>query len=182
MKDFIKRILGIYEFDRLAEKLIKKSIYLYHKGDKFNFWRAIRIYNKIRKNYNCNIFPGISVGENLYIAHAHNVLIGKTTIIGNNCKFYPNSYIVAAVKGDEERWNNRERRHAKIGNDCIIGNSALIIGPIEIGNDVTIAAGAIVTKNVPDHSVVKNTNEIRPKNKDEIPEKYLKESKQNEEI
>lgn len=168
MKKIIKRMLGIYEFDREAERLLKKSIILYHKKGKINFWRAMRIYNKLRKNYNLNIFPGIEVGENLYIAHAHNVLIGKTTIIGSNCRFYPNSYVVASVKGDEERIKNGLRRHAKIGNNCLIGSGALIVGAITIGDDVTIAAGAVVTKDIPSHSVVKNINDIREKREEEI--------------
>lgn len=170
-KDLIKRMLGVYEFDRVAEKQVKKSIELFHKRGKINFWRSIRLYNKIRSKYNCNIYPGIEVGENLYIAHSHNVLIGRTAIIGNNCKIYPNSYIIAAVKGDELRWSKRERRHAKIGDNCIIGNSALIIGPITIGDNVTIGAGAIVTKDVPSNTVVKNTNEFRKKTFDELSKK-----------
>lgn len=168
MKDFLKRILGVYNFDRVAESQIKKSICLYHSGSKINFWRSIKLYNKLRIKYNCNIFPSVEIGKNFYIAHAQNILIGKTSIIGENCKIYPNVSIVAALKGDDERWKKRERRHAKIGNDCIIGNGALIIGPIEIGNDVIVAAGAIVTKNIPDHSVVKNVNEIRTKRIEEM--------------
>ena len=42
----------------------------------------------------------------------------------------------------------------------------------EIGDDVTIGAGAMVTKDVPSHSVVKGLNQIRPKRPDEIPDKY----------
>jgi hypothetical protein len=42
----------------------------------------------------------------------------------------------------------------------------------EIGDDVTIGAGAIVTKDVPSHSIVKGLNQIRPKRPDEIPDKY----------
>lgn len=42
----------------------------------------------------------------------------------------------------------------------------------EIGDDVTIGAGAMVTKDVPSHSVVKGLNQIRPKRPDEISDKY----------
>lgn len=41
-----------------------------------------------------------------------------------------------------------------IGNNCYIGTEATILGDIKIGNNVTIAAGAVVVKDVPDNSVV----------------------------
>ena len=111
----------------------------------------------------------MTVGKNLYIAHAHGIHIGKTTIIGDNCRIYPNVMIVASVVGDSELRDKGETRwHPKIGNNCLLGAGSLISGRIEIGDDVIIAAGAIVTKDVPSHSVVKNTNEIRAKRPDEM--------------
>lgn len=171
-KRIAKRIFGLYDYDRRGEELIYKSIALYRKGGKFNKWRGMRLYYKIRKKYTCNIHPEIQLGHGTYIAHAHDVCIGRTAVIGDNCKFYPHCDITAAVKNDEERYANGERRHAKVGNDCIFGNGCLVVGPINIGDDVTIGAGAIVTKDVPSHTVVKNVNEFRAKTEREILQKY----------
>lgn len=44
--------------------------------------------------------------------------------------------------------------HIEIGDNCIINTGATIVGPVNIGNNVTIAAGAVVTKDVPDNAVV----------------------------
>ena len=41
-----------------------------------------------------------------------------------------------------------------VGDNCYVGTGATILGPIRIGNNVTIAAGAVVTKDVPDNVVV----------------------------
>ncbi|MDO4803447.1 MAG: DapH/DapD/GlmU-related protein [Lachnospiraceae bacterium] len=165
---FISRILGSENYDRKVERLIKKSIALYHRGGKINRIRALRLHNYIRKNYNCCVPPRVTVGKNLYIAHGRGVNIGKTAIIGDNCRIYPECDIIASIVGDSElRAQGATRWHAKIGNDCIIGAHSVIIGPIEIGDDVTIGAGAIVTKDVPPHSVVINTNQIRAKRPDE---------------
>lgn len=101
---------------------------------------------------------GVPVGKRLYIAHAQSILIGKTSVIGNDCKIYPNVYIVAGLKDDDYRTGLRIRRHPKIGNKCVIGCGAKIVGAIEIGNNVTIAAGAIVTKDVPDNTMVRGIN------------------------
>lgn len=168
----IKRILGIYNFDREAERLIQKSIRLYKSGNKVNKLRAQRIYNKICRDFNCAFPPYVEYGEGLYVSHSHGIVIGRTAIIGKRCKIYPHCTIIAALKGDEERKKTGQRRHAKIGDDCILGCKSTIIGPINIGDDVTIAAGAIVTKDVPSHTVVKNVNEFRAKRKEEILEIY----------
>lgn len=158
----ISFFLGTENYDRKAEKRIKKAIVLFHKGGKLNRIRAIRLHKRNRKEYNCCFPPSITVGENLYIAHAQGIHIGKTTIIGDNCKIYPNALIIASIVGDSDLRSNGEKRwHPKIGNNCLIGAGSIICGRITIGNDVIIAAGAIVTKDIPDHSVVKNTNEIR---------------------
>ena len=169
MSAFVSRLLGTENYDRKAERRIKKAIELYHKGGSLNRIRALRLHNRNRRDYCCCFPPRMTIGDNLYIAHAHGIHIGKTTIIGDNCRIYPNVLIVASVVGDRElRESGETRWHPKIGNQCLIGAGATISGRIEIGDDVTIAAGAIVTKDVPSHSVVKNTNEIRPKRPDEM--------------
>lgn len=163
LKWFLQRS-RLDSYDRKAQKAILRSIELYHTGNKWNMYRAIRMYNHIRKVYGCCFPPTITVGKNLYIAHAHGILIGKTAQIGDNCCIYPNALIVAKVEGDAERRRMGERRwHPKIGNNCMIGAGSLIVGPIEIGDNVTVAAGAIVTKDVPSNTLVINCNEIRYK-------------------
>ena len=44
--------------------------------------------------------------------------------------------------------------HVNIGDNCYISTGVTILAPIDIGNNVTIAAGAVVTKDVPDNAVV----------------------------
>lgn len=41
-----------------------------------------------------------------------------------------------------------------IGENCYIGTGSTILGPVKIGNNVTIAAGAVVVKDVPDNCIV----------------------------
>ena len=164
---FLSRLLATQDYDRKAERRILKAIELYHKGGKLNRIRALRLHNKNRKDYCCCFPPRMTVGKNLYIGHAHGIHIGKTTVIGDNCRIYPNVMIVASVIGDSQlRASGEKRWHPVIGDNCLIGAGSIICGRITIGNDVVIAAGAIVTKDVPDHSIVKNTNEISPRKTD----------------
>lgn len=159
LEKLLKTFIGIENYDRNAERLVKKSIELCQSKKNLDYICSMQLYNYIRKKYCVDIYPGVSIGNNLYIAHAQSILVGKTAIIGNNCKIYPNVYIVAALRDDNLRFGMKIRRHAKIGNNCIIGCGAKIIGPVTVGDNVTIAAGAIVTKDVPDNVIVKNVNQ-----------------------
>jgi len=165
-------MLDVDNIDRRGERMIKKYIELYHKGGKINRLRAIRMHHKVFRKFTCYIPPKVTIGENLYIAHPFNIGIGKTTVIGDNCKIYPGAYVAAGLARDHELRDMGEGWHATIGNDVLIGAKSTIVGHVTIGDDVTIGAGAMVTKDVPPHTVVKNVNEFRPKREDEIPDKY----------
>lgn len=178
IKLWVKDLLLISNLDRRAEREVRKMRRLYEKGGFINKYRSRRIENKLRIKYGL-IFPcSAKIGNNFQIRHPEGVGIGRTTEIGDNCKVYPYFCAIAAVKGDSELYKNHIRRHPKIGNDCILGSHATIIGRITIGDDVIIGACAVVTKDVPSHSVVKGINQIRPKRLEEIPEKYRKELEQ----
>ena len=180
-KDCAREIKGITsKFNSMinemfdVSKLDAANIKVYNS--KYNVKNILKeivtVYNKICRDFNCAFPPYVEYGEGLYVSHSHGIVIGRTAIIGKRCKIYPHCTIIASLKGDEERKKTGQRRHAKIGDDCILGCKSTIIGPINIGDDVTIAAGAIVTKDVPSHTVVKNVNEFRAKRKEEILEIY----------
>lgn len=161
-----------FEYDRVGERKIKKSIRLWHKGGKWNRLRAKILWNSIRKHYNCNIFPGITVGKNLRIEHSTWIAIGQTAILGDNVRIYPRVDITAKVVGDAEKNVAGKRRHAKIGNDVILGNGCMIIGAVTIGDDCIIGARALVTHDIPPHSVVIGVNQVKPKRPDQIAPAY----------
>lgn len=71
----IRTILGVENYDRRGEQLIKKSIVLWHRGGYINQFRAKRLHNYVRTKYSCCFYPKGSFGEGLYIAHAHNIFI-----------------------------------------------------------------------------------------------------------
>ena len=163
-----------FEFDRVVERKIKKSISIWHRGGWLNRTYAKYLWSKIRRKYNTDYYPGITVGKNLRIEHPMWTCIGKTTVIGDNVRIYNNVLIVAKLTGDEERLRTKERRHAKIGNNVILGSGSTIIGPVSIGNNCIIGARAIVTKDIPDNSVVIGINQVRAKRKGEGAPPYIK--------
>ena len=175
IKTWIKDLLNISHFDRRAEREFWKMRRLYSKGGFVNKLRARRLENKLQEKYGLKIPCTVKIGTNFHIHHPQGISIGMTAEVGDNCRVYPFFTAIAAAKGDKERIARNERRHPKFGNDCVLCSKATVIGPITIGDDVTIGACALVTKDVPSHSVVKGLNQIRQKQLSEIPEKYRKE-------
>mgnify|MGYP003329319242 CR=1 FL=1 len=104
------------------------------------------------------IHPGAKIGKNFFIDHGTGVVIGETTIIGDNVMLYHGVTLGGRV-GDAVK------RHPTIGNNVYIGAGAKILGNIKIGNNVKIGAGAIVINDLAEEktvvaSVAKEINKI----------------------
>ena len=171
IKIWFKDLLCISHLDRRAEREFWKMRHLYERGGYINKLRARRMENRLQEKYLLKIPCSVIIGKNFHIHHPQGIRIGMTAEIGDNCHVYPYFVAMAAVKGDKEKIDKHIRRHPKIGNDCLLCSKATIIGAITIGDDVTIGACAIVTKDVPSHSVVKGLYQIRSKRLEEIPKK-----------
>lgn len=77
-------------------------------------------------------------GENVFLPHPRNVVIGDYVSIGNNCKIYQD-VTLGQSKG----------KFPKIGNNVIIYAGAKVIGDVSIGDNCIIGANAVVVKNIP---------------------------------
>lgn len=93
------------------------------------------------------IHPGAKIGSDFFIDHGGSVVIGETSIIGNNVTIY-----AGVVLGGTRL--EKGKRHPTIGNDVVIGTGAKILGPVTIGDNVRIGANSVVVENVPPNSVV----------------------------
>ena len=81
------------------------------------------------------------IGYGLYISHGGPLIINPTTIIGNNVNLSQFTTI-----------GSNHGKAATIGDNVYIGPNVCIIEDIRIGNNVTIGAGSIVTKSIPDNA------------------------------
>lgn len=93
------------------------------------------------------IHPGAQIGQGLFIDHGIGVVIGETTIIGNNVTIY--QCVTLGGTGKEIG-----KRHPTIGDDVTIGAGAKILGNITIGNGSKIGANSVVLKDTNDYSTV----------------------------
>jgi serine O-acetyltransferase len=100
------------------------------------------------------IHPGATIGKNLFIDHGMGVVIGETSIIGNNVTIYHAVTLGGIAPSIDTDLQRNEKRHPTIGNDVVIGSGAQIIGPVEIGNCARIAANAVVVNNVDENTTM----------------------------
>ena len=93
------------------------------------------------------IHPNAIIGKGLFIDHGAGVVIGETSIIGNNVVLYQG--VTLGGTGKE-----KGKRHPTIGDNVVLGTGAKILGNITIGSNSYIGANAVVIKDVPDNSTV----------------------------
>jgi serine O-acetyltransferase len=93
------------------------------------------------------IHPAAKIGMGLFIDHGMGVVIGETTVIGDNVTLYQG--VTLGGTGKE-----RGKRHPNIGNNVVVGAGAKILGNINIGDNSYIGANAVVLRNVEPNSTV----------------------------
>lgn len=97
------------------------------------FWTGIEIH------------PGATIGKGLFIDHGSGVVIGETTIIGDDCTIYQGVTLGGTGK-------DKGKRHPTLGNNVLVGGGAKILGPFAVGDNARIASGAVVLSEVPPDS------------------------------
>ncbi len=103
-----------------------------------------------------DINPGAEIGESFFIDHGTGVVIGESTIIGNNVKLYQ-GVTLGALSVKKELMN--KKRHPTIeDNVTIYANATILGGETIIGHDSVVGGNTWVTKSVPPNTVLTNSN------------------------
>jgi serine O-acetyltransferase len=115
-----------------------------------------------------DIHPGAEIGDSLAIDHGTGIVIGETTIIGNNVKLYQGVTLGALNVAKDCA---SMKRHPTIEDDVIIYSGATILGgETVIGKGSVIGGNVWLTYSVPVNSVVYHKSEIKVKDKEPFPE------------
>src|SRR4051812_12422285 len=93
------------------------------------------------------IHPAARIGEGLFIDHGMGVVIGETTVIGDDVMLYQ-----GVTLGGTSRL--QEKRHPTLRDGVVVGAHAQLIGAIEIGEGSRVGAGSVVVTDVPPYSTV----------------------------
>lgn len=118
--------------------------YFYQKK---HFFIARYLTEKMKRKTGIEIHPGATIGKRFFIDHGFGVVIGETTIIGDDVTLFHG--VTLGGTGKEQG-----KRHPTIKNHAFIGAGAKILGNIIIGKNVKIGANAVVLKDIPDNVTV----------------------------
>ena len=163
MSDFLQSII-----DRDPAAKSKLSLVLTYPGVKAIFFHTVaNFFAKAKFNLlariisqfsrfltGIEIHPKAEIGKNLFIDHGMGVVIGETSKIGDNVTIYHNvtlGGISPSINSNDQR---NIKRHPTLEDNVVIGSGAQILGPIIIGRNSLIGSNSVVTKNVPEKSVM----------------------------
>ena len=93
------------------------------------------------------IHPGAQLGPGLFIDHGMGVVIGETAEVGSNVTLYQGVTLGAQTL-------HSGKRHPTLCDNVVVGAGAKILGPVTVGGDCVIGAGAVVVNDVPSHATV----------------------------
>ena len=139
---------------RVAHRLYSKK----------HYFLARWISQRAARKTGIEIHPGAQIGEGLFIDHGNGVIIGETTIIGNNVTLYQG--VTLGGTGKEHG-----KRHPTIEDNVMISAGAKVLGSFTVGRNSKIGAGSVVLEEVPPNCtvvgvpgrIVKRDNEVIPR-------------------
>ena len=163
MNDFLQSII-----DRDPAAKSKLSLILTYPGVKAVFFHRIANFFHLAKFdlvarfisqfsrflTGIEIHPGAKIGRNLFIDHGMGVVIGETSEIGNNVTIYHMATLGGIAPSINSNDQRNTKRHPTIEDDVVIGSGAQVLGPVTVGRCAKIGANAVITKDVPEKSVM----------------------------
>ncbi|MGI9583159.1 serine O-acetyltransferase EpsC [Chryseobacterium sp. RRHN12] len=171
---------SILEFDPAADSL--EEVYLAYPGFfatyvyriSHQLWtQKVKILPRVISEYahsktGIDIHPGATIGKSFFIDHGTGIVIGETTVIGNNVKIYQ-GVTLGALNVSKEKAH--QKRHPNIEDNVIIYSGATILGgETTIGRESIIGGNVWVTQDVPANSLVYHKSEIKIKDNTSLPE------------
>jgi serine O-acetyltransferase len=141
-RSLLEIILLYPGFHALIWYRVARSFYIIH------FYFLARLISQLARFLTgIEIHPGASIGKRLFIDHGLGVVIGETSIIGDDVTMYH-----GVTLGAKSMYH--AKRHPTIGHGVMLGAGSKIIGDILIGDHSIVGANAVVTKSLSPHSIV----------------------------
>jgi serine O-acetyltransferase len=147
-------IVAIHERDPACHRYLQPL--LFFKGFQavqayriaHHLWRrgrrdlAYHVQARVSEVFGVDIHPAARIGKGLMIDHAHSIVIGETSVVGDHVSMLHSVTLGGTGKDEGDR-------HPKVGDGVLIGAGAKILGNIRVGNCSRVAAGSVVLQDVP---------------------------------
>lgn len=126
-----------------------KAIRLHRRANFFYrhklYFLARWVSQRASRKTGIEIHPAATFGKRFFIDHGTGVVIGETAEIGDDVTLYQGVTLGGTGK-------DTGKRHPTVGNNVMIGSGAKVLGPVVIGDNSRIAAGAVVLNDIPANS------------------------------
>lgn len=106
-----------------------------------------------------DIHPAAKIGKNLFMDHGTGIVIGETSVIGNNVKIYQGVTLGALFV--EKKLSDVKRHPTVEDNVVIYANATILGGETVVGHDSTIGGGSWLTQSVIPYSLVYNSVDVK---------------------
>ena len=116
---------------------------------------ALMLQSRAAELFGVDIHPGASIGNGVMLDHASGIVIGSTAVVGSDVYMLHGTTLGATGKP-----TFGAKRHPTIGSRVVLGAGCTVLGDITVGDDCTVGAAGIVTKDVPAGSTVVGVNKI----------------------
>ncbi len=176
----LKDAAAIVEFDPAAESIEEVLVAYpgFYATAVYRFshqlWeQGVKILPRVFAEYahgktGIDIHPGATIGESFFIDHGTGIVIGETTLIGNNVKIYQGVTLGALSVNKTEA---RSKRHPTIEDNVVIYSGATILGgDTVVGKDSVIGGNVWLTNSVLPGSIVYHKSEVSIRDKNPLPE------------
>lgn len=135
----LKSVWEVFLYPSFIVQIYYKIAHFFYRHH--HYFIARYLSEKGKRKTGIEIHPGATIGKNLFIDHGNGVVIGETTIIGDNVTLY-HGVTLGGIS------DSKEKRHPTIQDNVIIGAHAQVLGNIVIGKNAKIGAGAVVLQDV----------------------------------
>ncbi len=162
----ITDINAFYKKDPAVTKK-EEIIYTYNTFNTIYIYRIANLLSKLEVSFlprilaeyahsisGVDIHPKAEIGNAFFIDHGTGIVIGETTIIGNNISIYQGVTIGAITTKDAKKLKNQKRHPTILDNVVIYANATILGGNTIIGKNSVIGANTFIIKSIKENSII----------------------------
>lgn len=148
----VELIVGALPHDALSARLKGALLRLRGAriGRRVKFWRLVWIDDP----RGLSIGDDVTVGRGVHILTGGSVRVGHRAMVGHGAQLLSSGHRIPATRAEPMRFSGKDAAPLEIGDDAWVGAGAIVLGGVRVGVGAVVAAGAVVSRDVPDYAIV----------------------------